>query len=503
MLTLALIIFVLGTLASWFLIRLSLQLGLMQGVSSEPQHHHTHEGVIPRIGGVGIMAGIGLAFAVCFFLSDWQGDTLIAHMGLFVGAIGAFALGLIDDVKCLGAKLKLLIQISLAVFAYACGLQIDQFGIPFTDVTLSLGWWGLFVTIFWFVALMNLINLIDGLDGLAGGVGLFLMLLLAYLAFDKGTLFIFIFSLGVVGSIVGFLIHNFPPAKVYMGDSGAYLIGYTIAALSLVNSEKGAVVAALIAPVLALALPITDVAFAILRRGIKGLPMFRADRGHIHHRLLRTGLSHRQTVLFLYGISLLALVGGLLAFAEQGRYLPIFIGFAFVIVLLVLRGQQITAASIQAMFTESVQSRQDTRNALVLKNWFLMEVERADSGKSLWSDYHFALKKMGFCEADLVLKGDRRSFFIPETPHNDTELVWVETHELKGEVRGRLTLKAEKENFSGRQFELLADLGVETWVQASARWKQLHGTDLDFQAEASEPNSYRAQKSRNLYRPTY
>ena len=112
-----------------------------------------------------------------------------------------------------------------------------------------------------------------------------------------------------------------------MGDSGAYLIGFVIASLSLLNSEKGAVLAALIAPMLALALPIADVAYAIIRRAIRGLPLFRPDQEHIHHKFLRAGHSRQRTVLFLYAISLLALVGGLLAFAYQGRYLPVFMGF--------------------------------------------------------------------------------------------------------------------------------------------------------------------------------
>ena len=169
---------------------------------------------------------------------------------------------------------------------------------------------------------MNLINLIDGLDGLAGGVGLLLMGLLGFLAYESGVAISFVLALGMVGSIFGFLFHNFPPAKVYMGDSGAYLIGFVIAALSLLNSEKGTVLAALIAPVMALALPIADVAFAMLRRGINGLPIFRPDRGHIHHRLRRAGLSRQKTVAVLYAISLFALLGGLLAFAYQGRFLP-------------------------------------------------------------------------------------------------------------------------------------------------------------------------------------
>lgn len=334
------------------------------------------------------------------------------HYGVFVGGVGAFLLGFIDDLKPLGAKLKLLVQIAIGVLAYFCSLSIERLGLPFLQYSVELGPLALPVTVLWFVAIMNLINLIDGLDGLAGGVGLMLMVLLAYLGFTKAAAFPTILALGMSGAILGFLFHNFPPAKVYMGDSGAYMIGYVIAALSLSNSEKGAVAAALIAPILALALPIVDVGFALFRRGIKGLPLFRPDKEHIHHRLLRTGLSRRNTVLVLYGISLFALVGGLLMFANQGRFLPIFFGFAFVIILFALKGNNISAATIRASLDESFQMRQDTKNALFLKDWFIAEVDRCDTGQHLWSDFHFVLKKMGFCKARLVLGDEERSFFL-------------------------------------------------------------------------------------------
>jgi UDP-GlcNAc:undecaprenyl-phosphate GlcNAc-1-phosphate transferase len=307
----------------------------------------------------------------------------------------------------------------------------------------------------------------------------------------------------MIGAILGFLFHNFPPAKCYMGDSGAYMIGYVIAALSLMNAEKGAVLAALIAPALALALPIVDVAFALIRRGIQGLPLFRPDRGHIHHRLMGTGLSRRNTVLVLYAISLFALVGGLLAFADRGRYLPIFLGFAFVVILFTLRGQKISAASMRVVLSDSLQSRQDTRNALYLKNWLVVETERADSATHLWSDFRFVLKKMGFCRAELKMGEATRDFYVPHTPHDDLDLLWQETHDSAGEVPVELTLYGEKDNFSEKQFELAADIAAEAWASARSKWKEVNGSAMDFDSVAKESTDYKRQKARNLYRPTY
>ncbi|MFO8026113.1 MAG: MraY family glycosyltransferase [Opitutales bacterium] len=497
----ALFFLLLGCFTAWLVIYVSLRSGLGVSQGGHIQHHHTHAGVVPRIGGLGIVVGFTATYLFCFFFLDKQDNRSLIHYSVFAGGVAAFLLGFIDDIKPLGAKVKLLAQIIIALFAHHAGLQIETIQVPFLELTVHLGLFGIFITIGWIVALMNLINLIDGLDGLAGGVGLMLMCLLAYLAFQGGTVFPLILSLGMCGAILGFLFHNFPPAKVYMGDSGAYLIGYVIAAISLLNSEKGTILAALIAPVLALALPICDVAFAIIRRGLKGLPLFRPDRGHIHHRLIASGLSRQHTVLVLYAVSLLALVAGLLAFTAQGRYLPVFLGFIFVGVLFLLRRQKMSTACVGRIVSESFEARQDTKNALHLRDWLALEAVRADTGEHLWSDYHFVLKKIGFCRAELRIGETQRSFYLPHSAHDEPEYLWQETHPVSSGVT--LTLYAEKDNFSERQFHLISDIACEAWSLAAAQWLLANGEELTFEAEAKAPESYREQKTRNLYRPTY
>ena len=497
----SLFLLLLGCLTSWLVIHLCLLSGMGQGGDADPQHHHTHTGVIPRVGGLGIVMGFALTYLLCFIYLDDQDNKSLIHYGIFLGAAASFLLGFIDDFHPLGAKVKLLAQIIIGVIAYQCGISIERVGIPFTDVIVPLGFSSMWLTVIWIVALMNLINLIDGLDGLAGGISLLLMGLLAFLAYESGVAISFVLALGMVGAISGFLFHNFPPAKVYMGDSGAYLIGFVIAALSLINSEKGTVLAALIAPVMALALPIADVAFAMLRRSISGLPIFRPDQGHIHHRLRRAGLSNQKTVLVLYAISLFALLGGLLAFAYQGRFLPIFFGFAFVIILFTLRGQKITSGLIRQRVTDSLQTRRGTRNALYLMEWLIVEAERADTGNHLWADYRFILKKMGFCRAVLTISGDERSFCLQDSAHDDLSLLWSEVHQIGNKTS--LRVYADKACFSEGQFAIISDLAAEAWSKASARWKSINQGDLSFEAEASEATDYQQQQVRSLYRPTY
>ena len=475
--------FLLGCLTSWLVIHLCLLSGMGMGGDADSQHHHTHTGVIPRVGGLGMVMGFALTYLLCFIYLDDQDNKSMIHYGIFVGGAASFFLGFIDDFHPLGAKVKLLAQIIIGVMAYQFGLSIDRVGIPFTDAILQFGFFSMWLTVIWIVAIMNLINLIDGLDGLAGGIGLLLMGLLAFLAFESGVAISFVLALGMVGAIFGFLFHNFPPAKVYMGDSGAYLIGFVIAALSLINSEKGTILAALIAPVMALALPIADVAFAMLRRGINGLPIFRPDRGHIHHRLRRAGMSRQKTVLLLYAISLFALLGGLLTFAYQGRFLPIFFGFAFVIILFTLRGQKITTDLIRQRVTDSFKERENTHNALHLRDWLIAEAERADKANHLWADFTFVLKKMGFCRGELTIGGEEQSFYSPDLPNEDLSLLRSEVHQLGEDTT--LCLYAGKDHFSEAQFGIMSDLAAEAWSKASTRWKEINKKTLSFDAEVS------------------
>lgn len=493
-----------GGVVSWLTIYCLLKLGLGRKISNQLQHHHTHTEATPRIGGVGIAFGLLVTCVICFFQLDVESGKLLVYLAVLGGAAAAFLLGFVDDFYPLGAQFKLLVQILIAVLAYQCGLSIDRVMLPFTSFIIELNSLGLLITVLWIVFVMNLINLIDGLDGLAGGIGLMLMFLLAYFGIQQGLSLSSVLAFGMIGAILGFLLHNFPPAKCYMGDSGAYLIGYMIAALSLLNSQKGAVMAAMIGPMMALALPILDAVFALFRRGVRGLPLFRPDRGHIHHLLVKMGFSHRKAVLALYGISLFALLGGLIVLVESGRHLAIFFGFAFVVILLVLRGRNIPTNSLLIFLAESLESRRDIRNALYLKDWLIAEAERADKIAHLWLDFQFVMKKMGICRAELTIGEETREFYLPHTAFKDSPNLWIETHEIrKNPVAMVLTFYGEKGNLSKSQFALIADIATEAWSKASKKWQELNDDEATFDAVADDSERYRYQKSRNLYRPTY
>jgi UDP-GlcNAc:undecaprenyl-phosphate GlcNAc-1-phosphate transferase len=355
----------------------------------------------------------------------------------------------------------------------------------------------------------NLINLIDGVDGLASGICLMLMALLAYVGHQNGS-----FELtasGMAGALVGFLFFNFPPARIYLGDGGAYFLGFQIGFLSLVGSHKGTVVAALVAPLFVLALPIVDTSIAILRRGLRGLPIFRPDRRHIHHRLLEMGFSRRKAVLSIYGITVLFLLMGFLVFVSRGDLAPALLGIT-VIILLVCAGKLNFSRewfAVGRVLGNSLEMRQEIQYALSLTRWLGLEGARHNSLESLWGDLVFAAQRLGFCSVSLTLSDETRVWHTPEFSEPTPTQIW--RHALRGGNSGVLELKAPAANMaqslkrssSGtddaemkisdpKLFEILSELLAEGWLTAIRRHAEKNPPPLSFllkkePAETIEP----------------
>ncbi len=279
-------------------------LALRSGIIDKPGHRKVHRAPIPYLGGVAIFAG----FAVAAILVVPGSRPL---NGLLFGAACILILGLLDDILDIPAKVKLGGQVLVAlVFALTSpGNTIDFFTNPFSGEMLSIGWLNIPLTVFWIVAVINAVNLIDGMDGLAAGISFIAAVVLMFFAREQmyGAAAVII-SAALAGSCLGFLQFNFHPAKIFMGDAGSMLLGFVLAAVSVQGTMKSAAAISLLVPFLALMLPIFDTASAIVRRALRRQPVFKADREHIHHRLLAIGLSHRQAVLVMYLVG--ALVGG-------------------------------------------------------------------------------------------------------------------------------------------------------------------------------------------------
>jgi UDP-GlcNAc:undecaprenyl-phosphate GlcNAc-1-phosphate transferase len=273
-----------------------------------------HGQPIPRLGGIAIVLAFYAPLVALFFAHSGVGRRFYAEpqkaLGLFVGGAAIAALGVFDDLRGSGATKKFVVQLAVAGFMYWVGFRIDRIANPFGP-EIDLGAVGLPFTMLWIAGVINAMNLIDGLDGLAGGVALIAVITIFAFSVTHGDPLMILFTSALGGAILGFLFYNFNPASIFMGDTGSMFLGFVLATTSIQTSQKSSTAVAIVIPIIALGVPIADTLLAMARRAARGVPMFSADRGHIHHRLLASGLSHRSTVLVIYGASV---VLGLVAF---------------------------------------------------------------------------------------------------------------------------------------------------------------------------------------------
>jgi UDP-GlcNAc:undecaprenyl-phosphate GlcNAc-1-phosphate transferase len=281
--------------------------------AASASHRKVHTGAIPRLGGVAIVVSFYVPILGLLVYSTRVGDAVWQDLALVNGLLGGglviAMLGLYDDLRQASPRLKLAVQIAVALTLCALGFRIERLDLPFLPmIDLGLLAWPL--TVAWIVGVTNAVNLIDGLDGLAAGIALFGLAPMVVLAVSKGNLVLALVCCCLAGSLLGFLGYNFHPARIFMGDSGSMFLGFVLAVVSVATASKGRVAVAMLTPVLALGMPILDTLLAIARRAWFGQSLFVGDRGHIHHRLLDQGFSHRNTVLVMYGFAgLFAMLG--------------------------------------------------------------------------------------------------------------------------------------------------------------------------------------------------
>ncbi|WP_018922032.1 UDP-phosphate N-acetylglucosaminyl 1-phosphate transferase [Salsuginibacillus kocurii] len=264
------------------------------GATDQPNNRKVHQKVMARLGGLAIYLSFLIGYAILQPDSPYMWPILI-------GASIIILTGFLDDLTELSAKLKLFGQIAAAAVVIIGGVQIDFINLPF-DAQLQLGILSIPLTLLWIIGITNAINLIDGLDGLAAGVSSIVLLTISILAALQGNIYIAGLALILLGSTLGFLVHNFNPAKIFMGDTGSMFLGFMIAVISLLGF-KNVTLFSLVVPVIVLAVPISDTFYAIIRRIVNRQPLSAPDKSHMHHCLLRAGYSHRQTVLLIYAMS--------------------------------------------------------------------------------------------------------------------------------------------------------------------------------------------------------
>jgi UDP-GlcNAc:undecaprenyl-phosphate GlcNAc-1-phosphate transferase len=264
------------------------------GVVDAPGGRRVNQLPVPRLGGLALFLGL-LVPALAFLQLGHQ------TRGLLLGAAVAVTVGIVDDFRGLPWYAKLGGQAAAAGVLTGFGVWVDRFTFPFVGIHTLPSGVGIPLTILWIVAIMNMVNFLDGLDGLAAGVAAIAGLTFSVIALSLGKVDAAVVSAIVFGACVGFLRHNFYPARIFMGDSGALLLGYVLAAVSVQGLLKTAATVALFFPLLVLAVPIVDTTFVVVRRLKHGERVFEADQAHLHHRFLRRGFSQRRAAITIWG----------------------------------------------------------------------------------------------------------------------------------------------------------------------------------------------------------
>ncbi|MGI6120448.1 MAG: glycosyltransferase family 4 protein [Desulfosporosinus sp.] len=317
---------------------LSMRLAVKWGAIAYPGGRHVHTKQIPRLGGLAIYVAF---WSAALIMQVWDKQIL----GLFLGSTFILAVGIWDDIRGMRPFVKLFWQIAAAAVLLVFDFSMNIISLPFMQLinfeTLGLGAIGPILMIFWVVGLVNTVNVSDGLDGLAAGICFIAVLLLFWSANQilQPTIAPAHLTLSLAGALLGFLFFNFPPARVFMGDSGSMFLGYIIGGISIMGLLKTATILGLVFPLLVLGMPVTDLTFTIIRRKLRGQSMAKADRGHLHHRLLDAGLTQRSAVLLMYGIS--ACFGGAAVLGAKGLWIwslsILFLVFALLIIILMRR----------------------------------------------------------------------------------------------------------------------------------------------------------------------
>jgi UDP-GlcNAc:undecaprenyl-phosphate/decaprenyl-phosphate GlcNAc-1-phosphate transferase len=286
-------------------------------VDRPDQTRKLHGNPIPRVGGIAIFISYFVAFNL---LRPEDGGVLSRELDLvwkiMPAAVVIFAVGLIDDFMGLKPWQKIVGQLAGCGVAYAAGVRILAIaGKPVDE------WWSLPITVAWLLVCTNAFNLVDGLDGLAAGVGMFATLTIFTAAMLHGHEPLAYATLPLAGSLLGFLCFNFNPATVFLGDCGSLLLGFLLGSFGVVWTQKSVTLLGVTAPLMALSIPLIDVGLCVIRRWLRNQPIFSADRGHIHHRLLDRGLTPRRAVLLLYALCGLAASFSLLQSYVDNLYL--------------------------------------------------------------------------------------------------------------------------------------------------------------------------------------
>ena len=299
-----------------------------------------HSRPIPNVGGIAIACSVVGVFVLSWALQQQASgdDSGLAVLGMVVGGIAMWGVGLVDDLRELSPYRKLALQVGVAVLAFSLGVRIGGVDLIVVHPEALPGWLSLVITTLWLVGATNAFNFIDGSDGVAAGAALFASGALLAVFLLNGDALGALMAATLAGAALGFLFFNFPPASIFLGDSGSHFLGFTLAALGVITTHKATTAVAMAIPVVAFGLPLLDTALVVTRRFLRRDPVFLGDRGHIHHRLRDLGHSPRMVAVTIYAVcGAFGALSLLLAVPRQPAVLPIMVVACCVLCVLVIR----------------------------------------------------------------------------------------------------------------------------------------------------------------------
>jgi UDP-GlcNAc:undecaprenyl-phosphate GlcNAc-1-phosphate transferase len=339
--------FLTAAVLSYLLTPLVRQYAKWAGIYDLPSERKVHRDPVPLLGGFAIFLAFNVTgILMIIFHRRLMGDALLSRwQPLLICEIIILGLGVFDDILHLEPGVKFLIQLAVGILMVVFGFGIDSIANPVTGRIINLGLFSIPITIGWLVLVTNALNLVDGLDGLAAGTSLIAAATIFAVSFFNDNTGVCVAAAALGGSILGFLRHNFFPAKIFLGDSGSLLLGFLLAILSVRGSSKGATLAAMFAPILALGLPIMETLLSMIRRFLKSVHLieyntkngsyravslrrasiFKADKDHVHHRLLKMGFSQRKAVMILYAVCIALSVLAILTTALSNINIIVFL----------------------------------------------------------------------------------------------------------------------------------------------------------------------------------
>jgi UDP-GlcNAc:undecaprenyl-phosphate GlcNAc-1-phosphate transferase len=413
------------------------------GAIDQPdQFRRIHKGATPRLGGLGLAFGllVGVVLvSLAGYLDTWTGfaDWWARQWAVLLASLIVLSLGFVDDTRALGPRIKLLGQ-SLAVLAlFLGGVRIQGFEtlgmtIELGHPSVTLALFGqtfvlavpsLVVTLFWFLGCMNIWNLIDGMDGLASGVGLLVSATLAVVAIHNQNVGVAIMASALAGSLAGFLLYNWHPACIFLGDSGSLLIGLLIGVIGVQGSFKGPSAISILFPILAMGLPISDTAMAIFRRWVRNLPLSAADRRHVHHLLIGLGLNPRQAALLLYCFSGFLCGAVLLGVALKNEILALILAISGCLAfLLILTSRLDELANLRGDLSARMARKSQERFAARVTWEAIQRIELCEQMSAVRGILGLTIRKLG-CEL-IDLSCSRRGLPVFEDEETIEDVAW-------------------------------------------------------------------------------